>query len=43
MVITFFEAVGKRYTFECNVLAADYDTMRVDIDAIIKSLRFQKS
>ncbi len=39
-ILTFFEAVNRRYTFNCNVLAGDLDTQRTDIEALIKSVQF---
>lgn len=40
LVVNFFETVGRAYSLECTVLAADYDNMGKDIDMLVKSLRF---
>lgn len=38
--VTFFEQVGRRYSINCNVLTNDLDSMRNDIQSIIRSVRF---
>ncbi|MES2907520.1 MAG: hypothetical protein V4691_10960 [Pseudomonadota bacterium] len=43
LLVNFFETVGRAYSMECTVMAADYDNMSKDIDALIKSLRFANS
>jgi hypothetical protein len=42
-LISFFEVVGQSYSFECNVLSADYDNISNDFDVILKSARLTKS
>lgn len=37
--LAFFEAIGRRYSVNCNVLTHDLDTMRPDIEAIIRSVQ----
>lgn len=39
-VLTFFEAINRRYTFNCNILTGDMDTQKADIDALIKTVKF---
>jgi len=41
--VTFFEQVGRRYSLNCSAMTLDLDTMRPDIEAIIRSLRFPTS
>jgi hypothetical protein len=41
--VTIFEQVGRRYSVNCNTLSADLDTMRPDIEAILRSFRFPTS
>lgn len=38
--VSFFEQVGRRFSINCNALTNDLDTMRPDIEAILRSLRF---
>lgn len=38
--LAFFEAIGRRYSVNCNVLTNDLDTMRPDIEAIVRSMQF---
>lgn len=40
MFVAFFEAVGKRFSFNCTALTNDLDTMRPDIEAMFRSLKF---
>lgn len=37
--LTFFEAIGRRYSINCNVLTNDLDTMRPDIESILRTLK----
>lgn len=37
--LAFFEAIGKRYSVNCNVLTNDLDTMKADIESIIRTLK----
>jgi len=41
--LTFSEAIGRRYSINCNVLTNDLDTMRPDIEAIIRTIRMPAS
>ncbi len=41
--VSFFEQVGRRFSINCNALTNDLDTMRPDIEAILRSLRFPTS
>ena len=41
--LAFYEALGRRYSLNCNVLTQDLDTMRPDIEAIVKSIRLPNS
>jgi len=43
MAITFYEAVGQAYSFECSALSADIDNVGTDLDAIVRSARLTKS
>jgi hypothetical protein len=39
VLISYFEAVGQAYSFECTVTTADFDNAADDLDSIVKSAR----